>query len=187
MSIIIKVEAKESALRTKIKKLTQAKSKLNTAVENLRQENVDLSSERDSSEMQLKHLNGVSGDRGKSLEAAKSEELKAEPQPSRHRPRQRERASQKPCASFSLSLSLSLAVYTVHPSIHLFYLSIQDGREVALVALVVNQNKKMDAEIAKYSSSLSAANELSSRPPTSASACTKTSSLIHEYDLRVWP
>ena len=76
MSIIIKVEAKESALRTKIKKLTQAKSKLNTAVENLRQENVDLSSERDSSEMQLKHLNGVSGDRGKSLEAAKSEELK---------------------------------------------------------------------------------------------------------------
>ena len=76
MSIIIKVEAKESALRTKIKKLTQAKSKLNTAVENLRQENVDLSAERDSSEMQLKHLNGVSGDRGKSLEAAKSEELK---------------------------------------------------------------------------------------------------------------
>ena len=157
------MEAKESALRTKIKKLTQAKSKLNTAVENLRQENVDLSSERDSSEMQLKHLNGVSGDRGKSLEAAKSEELKlkaelaaiaAQTKASNVSERARNHMHSP---SLSLSLSLSLAftsIYTVHPSIHLFYLSIQDGRKKVAhkYALVVNQNKKMAAEIAKYSS-----------------------------------
>ena len=161
MSIIIKVEAKESALRTKIKKLTQAKSKLNTAVENLRQENVDLSSERDSSEMQLKHLNGVSGDRGKSLEAAKSEELKLKAElaaiAAQTKASNVSERARNHMHSPSLSLSLSLAftsIYTVHPSIHLFYLSIQDGRKKVAhkYALVVNQNKKMAAEIAKYSS-----------------------------------
>ena len=135
MSIIIKVEAKESALRTKIKKLTQAKSKLNTAVENLRQENVDLSSERDSSEMQLKHLNGVSGDRGKSLEAAKSEELKLKAElaaiAAQTKASNVSERARNHMHSPSLSLSLSLSrfhQYIYGSSIHPFILSFHSGR-----------------------------------------------------------